>query len=197
MKHHFKLGLVVSCCSAPWVMSHSSEWKRISQWMLRFLSNDQIFFPWELHVLQSHRVTQTATQLTLRKMKFTGTLDAWNTSSCFSALYQLDCSLVITELWYHTVTITQGRAIQLTSTGVEALQGSQTLTVASSPTPQPGATILQCAPQPGDSPQQFYIQGGQVLIQGRVQLILVKLNVRVSRKCGMGWQKKKLISRSS
>uniref|UniRef100_A0A4W6CF47 cAMP-responsive element modulator n=1 Tax=Lates calcarifer TaxID=8187 RepID=A0A4W6CF47_LATCA len=63
------------------------------------------------------------------------------------------------------ITITQGRAIQLTSTGVEALQGSQTLTVASSPTPQPGATILQCAPQPGDSPQQFYIQGGQVLIQ--------------------------------
>ncbi|GLD50706.1 cAMP-responsive element modulator-like isoform X1 [Lates japonicus] len=63
------------------------------------------------------------------------------------------------------IAITQGRAIQLTSPGVEALQGSQTLTVASSPTPQPGATILQCAPQPGDSPQQFYIQGGQVLIQ--------------------------------
>ncbi|XP_042353145.1 cAMP-responsive element modulator-like [Plectropomus leopardus] len=63
------------------------------------------------------------------------------------------------------IAITQGRAIQLTSPGVEALQGAQTLTVASSPNPQPGATILQCAAQPGDSPQQLYIQGGQVLVQ--------------------------------
>eukprot|EP00064_Thunnus_orientalis_P009882 superscaffoldBa00001281_g9908 len=63
------------------------------------------------------------------------------------------------------IAITQGRAIQLTSPGAEALQGGQTLTVANSATPQPGATILQCAAQPGDSPQQFYIQGGQVLIQ--------------------------------
>ncbi|KAM9844778.1 cAMP-responsive element modulator isoform 1-T1 [Aulostomus maculatus] len=63
------------------------------------------------------------------------------------------------------IAITQGRAIQLTSPGAEALQGGQTLAVASSATPQPGATILQCAAQPGDTPQQFYIQGGQVLIQ--------------------------------
>ncbi|XP_022617521.1 cAMP-responsive element modulator-like isoform X1 [Seriola dumerili] len=63
------------------------------------------------------------------------------------------------------IAITQGRAIQLNSPGVESLQGAQNLTVASSPTPQPGATILQCAAQPGDAPQQFYIQGGQVLIQ--------------------------------
>ena len=56
--------------------------------------------------------------------------------------------------------------MQLTSPGVEALQGAQTLTVASSPTTQSGATILQCAAQPGESPQQFYIQGGQVLVQG-------------------------------
>ncbi|XP_059200972.1 cAMP-responsive element modulator isoform X1 [Centropristis striata] len=63
------------------------------------------------------------------------------------------------------IAISQGRAIQLTSPGAEALQGAQTLTVASSPNPQPGATILQCAAQPGDSPQQFYIQGGQVLVQ--------------------------------
>ncbi|KAM7379764.1 hypothetical protein PAMP_005291 [Pampus punctatissimus] len=63
------------------------------------------------------------------------------------------------------IAITQGRAIQLTSPGAEALQGGQTLTVANSATPQPGATILQCTAQPGDSSQQFYIQGGQVLIQ--------------------------------
>ncbi|XP_023280264.1 cAMP-responsive element modulator-like isoform X1 [Seriola lalandi dorsalis] len=63
------------------------------------------------------------------------------------------------------IAITQGRAVQLNSPGVEGLQEAQNLTVASSPTPQPGATILQCAAQPGDAPQQFYIQGGQVLIQ--------------------------------
>ncbi|XP_071347049.1 cAMP-responsive element modulator-like isoform X1 [Trachinotus anak] len=63
------------------------------------------------------------------------------------------------------IAIAQGRAIQLTSPGVEGLQGAQNLTMASSPTTQPGATILQCAAQPGDAPQQFYIQGGQVLIQ--------------------------------
>ncbi|XP_058498783.1 cAMP-responsive element modulator isoform X2 [Solea solea] len=63
------------------------------------------------------------------------------------------------------IAVSQGRAIQLTSPGVEALQGAQTLTVASSATTQSGATILQCAAQPADSPQQFYIQGGQVLIQ--------------------------------
>ncbi|XP_036940138.1 cAMP-responsive element modulator isoform X2 [Acanthopagrus latus] len=64
------------------------------------------------------------------------------------------------------IAFAQGRAIQLSSPGAEALQGAQTLTVATSPTPQPGATILQCAAQPGDSQQQYYIQGGQVLIQG-------------------------------
>ncbi|XP_041659258.1 cAMP-responsive element modulator [Cheilinus undulatus] len=53
------------------------------------------------------------------------------------------------------IAFTQGRAIQLTTPGVEA----------DSAAPQPGATVLQCAAQPGDSPQQFYIQGGQVLIQ--------------------------------
>ncbi|XP_029380614.1 cAMP-responsive element modulator isoform X1 [Echeneis naucrates] len=63
------------------------------------------------------------------------------------------------------IAITQGRAIQLSSPGVEGLQGGQDVTVASSPTPQPGAAILQCAAQPGNTPQQFYIQGGQVLIQ--------------------------------
>ncbi|XP_006810525.2 cAMP-responsive element modulator-like, partial [Neolamprologus brichardi] len=68
------------------------------------------------------------------------------------------------------IAITQGRAIQLSSPGVPGLQGVQNLPVTSSPTPQPGAAVLQCAAQPGDSPQQLFIQGGQVLIQGRVQL---------------------------
>ncbi|XP_029930238.1 cAMP-responsive element modulator isoform X2 [Myripristis murdjan] len=63
------------------------------------------------------------------------------------------------------IAITQGGAIQLASPGGEALPGGHTLTMAGSAPPQPGATILQCAAQPGDSPQQFYIQGGQVLIQ--------------------------------
>ncbi|XP_053186440.1 cAMP-responsive element modulator-like [Scomber japonicus] len=63
------------------------------------------------------------------------------------------------------IAISQGRAIQLTNPGAEELQGGQTLTVANSATPQPGAAILQCAAQPGDSTQQFYLQGGQVLIQ--------------------------------
>ncbi|XP_056149707.1 cAMP-responsive element modulator isoform X3 [Lampris incognitus] len=65
------------------------------------------------------------------------------------------------------IAISQGGAIQLSSPGgrAEVLQTGQTLTMASPPTPQPGATVLQCAAQPGDSPQQLYIQGGQVLIQ--------------------------------
>ncbi|XP_047445207.1 cAMP-responsive element modulator [Mugil cephalus] len=63
------------------------------------------------------------------------------------------------------IAISQGRAIQLRSPGVEAIQGAQTLAMTGSPAPQPGAAILQCAAQPGDAPQQFYIQGGQVLIQ--------------------------------
>lgn len=62
----------------------------------------------------------------------------------------------------HTVALAQGRAIPLTGPAVEALQGAQALTVTSSPTPQPGAAVLQV----GESPHQFYIQGGQVLIQG-------------------------------
>ncbi|XP_068574305.1 cAMP-responsive element modulator-like isoform X1 [Cebidichthys violaceus] len=59
------------------------------------------------------------------------------------------------------IAISHGGAVQLTSPGVEAFHGAQTTMVNSSRVPQPGATILQCA----DSPQQFYIQGGQVLVQ--------------------------------
>ncbi|CAB1451844.1 unnamed protein product [Pleuronectes platessa] len=63
------------------------------------------------------------------------------------------------------IAVTQGGAIQLSSRDVLALQGSQNLTVTDSASSQPGATILQCAAQPGEAPQQFYIQGGQVLLQ--------------------------------
>lgn len=68
----------------------------------------------------------------------------------------------------HAVALAQGRAVPLSSTGAEALSRAQTVKVAGSPTPQPGAAILQCA---GDSPQQFYIQGGQLLLQGRGHFI--------------------------
>uniref|UniRef100_A0A3Q0T0A3 cAMP responsive element modulator a n=1 Tax=Amphilophus citrinellus TaxID=61819 RepID=A0A3Q0T0A3_AMPCI len=65
------------------------------------------------------------------------------------------------------IAITQGRAIQLSSPGLQGLQEAPNLPVTSSPTPQPAAAaaVLQCAAQPGDSPQQLFIQGGQVLIQ--------------------------------
>ncbi|XP_030607199.1 cAMP-responsive element modulator isoform X2 [Archocentrus centrarchus] len=66
------------------------------------------------------------------------------------------------------IAITQGRAIQLSSLGLQGLQEAPNLPVTSSPTPQPAAAaaaVLQCAAQPGDSPQQLFIQGGQVLIQ--------------------------------
>ncbi|XP_061879087.1 cAMP-responsive element modulator-like isoform X1 [Entelurus aequoreus] len=56
------------------------------------------------------------------------------------------------------IAIAQGRTIQLSGTGAEALQGSQTLN------PQPGGAILQCAASQGDAPKQFFIQGGQMLI---------------------------------
>ncbi|RVE61216.1 hypothetical protein OJAV_G00168540 [Oryzias javanicus] len=63
------------------------------------------------------------------------------------------------------IAVAQDRGIPLTSPAVEALQGVQTLTVANSPTSQTTATFLQA----GESPQQFYIHGGQVLIQGRAE----------------------------
>ncbi|XP_014330341.1 cAMP-responsive element modulator-like isoform X2 [Xiphophorus maculatus] len=59
------------------------------------------------------------------------------------------------------IAIAQGRAIPLTSPAVDTLQGAQTMTVTGSPTPQTGAAVLQAA----DSSHQFFIQGGQVLIQ--------------------------------
>uniref|UniRef100_A0A096MCK9 cAMP-responsive element modulator-like n=2 Tax=Cyprinodontoidei TaxID=8087 RepID=A0A096MCK9_POEFO len=59
------------------------------------------------------------------------------------------------------IAIAQGRAIPLTTPAVETLQGTQTLTVTGSPTPQTGAAVLQAA----DSSHQFFLQGGQVLIQ--------------------------------
>ncbi len=93
----------------------------------------------------------------------------------------------------HTVAISQGRAIQLSGTGAEALQGAQTLTVASSAAPQPAATILQCAAQPGDSPQQYYIQGGQVLIQG-IEFNRLWWNLMCTCLNFELWGKKKIMS---
>ncbi|MEQ2299250.1 hypothetical protein AMECASPLE_013357, partial [Ameca splendens] len=59
------------------------------------------------------------------------------------------------------IAVAQGRAIPLTRPAVEAFQGAQTVTVTGSPSPQTGAAVLQAA----DSAHQFFIQGGQVLIQ--------------------------------
>ncbi|XP_051718169.1 cAMP-responsive element modulator isoform X1 [Ctenopharyngodon idella] len=63
------------------------------------------------------------------------------------------------------IAITQGGAIQLAGPGGEALQGVQALTLPSPATPQPGATILQYGPQPGDPGQQLLLTAGQVLVQ--------------------------------
>ncbi|XP_047225114.1 cAMP-responsive element modulator isoform X2 [Girardinichthys multiradiatus] len=59
------------------------------------------------------------------------------------------------------IAVAQGRAIPLTRPAVDAFQGAQTVTVTGSPSPQTGAAVLQAA----DSAHQFFIQGGQVLIQ--------------------------------
>ncbi|XP_042574767.1 cAMP-responsive element modulator-like isoform X4 [Cyprinus carpio] len=65
----------------------------------------------------------------------------------------------------NSIAITQGGAIQLAGPGGEALQGVQALTLPSSGTPQPGATILQYGAQPGDPGQQLLLTAGQVLVQ--------------------------------
>ncbi|XP_061110034.1 cAMP-responsive element modulator isoform X2 [Conger conger] len=60
------------------------------------------------------------------------------------------------------IAITQGGAIQISSAGGEGLQ---TLTMSGSGAPQPGATIVQYAPQAGDGHQQFFVPGSQVVVQ--------------------------------
>lgn len=72
------------------------------------------------------------------------------------------------------VAFTQGGAIQLTGPGGEALQGVQALTLPSPATPQPGATILQYSPQPGDPGQQLLLSAGQVLVQGKTFMNIFK-----------------------
>ncbi|KAG2458370.1 CREM protein, partial [Polypterus senegalus] len=62
--------------------------------------------------------------------------------------------------------ITQGGAIQIANPGSDGVQGLQTLTMTNSGTSQPGATILQYAAQAGDGPQQFFVPGSQVVVQG-------------------------------
>ncbi|XP_030629204.1 cAMP-responsive element modulator isoform X1 [Chanos chanos] len=63
------------------------------------------------------------------------------------------------------IAITQGGAIQIAGPGGDTVQGVQTLTLPSPATPQPGAAILQYAPQSGDSTQQLLLPTGQVLVQ--------------------------------
>ncbi|XP_017573984.1 cAMP-responsive element modulator isoform X1 [Pygocentrus nattereri] len=63
------------------------------------------------------------------------------------------------------IAITQGGAIQIGGPGGEGLQGVQALTLPSPAAPQPGATILQYAPQAGDPAQQLLLSAGQVLVQ--------------------------------
>ncbi|XP_072525476.1 cAMP-responsive element modulator isoform X2 [Salminus brasiliensis] len=63
------------------------------------------------------------------------------------------------------IAITQGGAIQIGGPGGEGLQGVQALTLPSPAAPQPGATILQYAPQAGDPTQQLLLSAGQVLVQ--------------------------------
>ncbi|XP_024908355.1 cAMP-responsive element modulator isoform X2 [Cynoglossus semilaevis] len=57
------------------------------------------------------------------------------------------------------IAISQGRGVQLTSPGVGALQ------VGGTHTSQPRATVLQRAAQTIESPQQFCLQGRQILVQ--------------------------------
>ncbi|XP_028834414.1 cAMP-responsive element modulator isoform X2 [Denticeps clupeoides] len=63
------------------------------------------------------------------------------------------------------ITISQSGAIQLAGSVGDNLSGIHSLTLPSSGAPQPGATILQYAPQSGDPTQQFLLPGGPVVVQ--------------------------------
>lgn len=76
----------------------------------------------------------------------------------------------------YTVAIAEGRAVPQSGTGAEALPRVQMVRVAGSPAPKSSAAVPQCA---GDSPQQFYLQGGQLLLQGRSCFITPGFNVCV------------------
>ncbi|KAJ6666637.1 hypothetical protein lerEdw1_020361 [Lerista edwardsae] len=63
------------------------------------------------------------------------------------------------------IAIAQGGAIQISNPASDGVQGLQTLTMANSGAPQPGATIVQYAAQTPDGTQQFFVPGSQVVVQ--------------------------------
>ncbi|KAM6143095.1 cAMP-responsive element modulator isoform 5-T7 [Phoenicopterus ruber ruber] len=63
------------------------------------------------------------------------------------------------------ITITQGGTIQISNPASDGVHGLQTLTMANSGAPQPGATIVQYAGQSPDGTQQFFVPGSQVVVQ--------------------------------
>lgn len=64
----------------------------------------------------------------------------------------------------YTVAIAEGRVVPQSGAGAEALPRVQMVRVAGSPAPKSSGAVPLCA---GDSAQQLYLQGGQLLLQGR------------------------------
>lgn len=67
-------------------------------------------------------------------------------------------------IFFSSVAITQGGAIQLSNNGTDGVQGLQTLTMTNAAATQPGTTILQYA-QTTDG-QQILVPSNQVVVQG-------------------------------
>ncbi|KAM4688551.1 cAMP-responsive element modulator isoform 1-T2 [Discoglossus pictus] len=63
------------------------------------------------------------------------------------------------------IAIAPGGAIQITNPTSDGVQGLQTIAMANSGTPQPGATIVQYATQGADGTQQFFVPGSPVVVQ--------------------------------
>lgn len=74
------------------------------------------------------------------------------------------------------IAIAEGRAVPQSVTGAEALPRVQMVRVAGSPAPKSSTAVPQCT---GDSAQQFFLQGGQLLLQGRSCFITAGFNVCV------------------
>ncbi|XP_069715448.1 cAMP-responsive element modulator isoform X1 [Phaenicophaeus curvirostris] len=71
---------------------------------------------------------------------------------------------------YHThtgqyIAISSGSTIQIANSASDGVHGIQTLAVANSGTPQPGATVVQYAGQSPGGTQQFFVPGSQVVVQ--------------------------------
>ncbi|NWH74499.1 CREM protein, partial [Piaya cayana] len=61
------------------------------------------------------------------------------------------------------ITVTSGSTIQVANSASDGVHGIQTLTVANSGTPQPGATVVQYAGQSPGGTEQFFVPGSQVV----------------------------------